>query len=370
MEEIVVFVTSNRWFLGLIAAAISVALLSFVRKFLVVRLYRSAHKTETIWDDVLLAVVQNTKLLMKILVAYVAASFFLTIPEQQARYFHKLAVILAFVQIAIWTQAALSVWWNHHTADRIRKDPSQIASLGLIGIGLRALLMIVLLLLCLNNLGIDITALVAGLGIGGVAVALAVQNILSDLFASLTIVMDKPFVIGDLISLGEWQGTVDHIGLKTTRVRSVSGEQLVFSNSDLLSSRLRNFKRMTERRVSFTTGVTYSTSLEQLQRIPKILEAAVAKENLTRFERSHLVRFNDSSIDFDTVYWVLSPEYLDFANAHQSILLTIFKEFGTAKVEFAFPTRTTVVERGASWKEILTGKEGPNARDIESTLPG
>jgi small-conductance mechanosensitive channel len=208
------------------------------------------------------------------------------------------------------------------------------------------LLWLAILLLALDNLGFNVTALIAGLGVGGVAVALAVQNILGDLFASLSILIDKPFVVGDFIVIDDYMGSVEHVGLKTTRVRSLSGEQLVFSNSDLLKSRLRNYGRMFERRVVFTLGVTYQTPREQLKQIPAILKAAVEAQERTRFDRSHFAKYGDFSLNFETVYYVLGPDYTLYMNIQQAINLYVHEQFEQAGIDFAYPTQTLLVRRG------------------------
>lgn len=214
------------------------------------------------------------------------------------------------------------------------------------------------LLLALQNLGIDITALIAGLGIGGIAVALAAQSILGDLFASLTIALDKPFVVGDFIITGNEMGAIEHIGLKTTRVRSLSGEQLVFSNSDLLSSRIRNYKRMSERRVVFNFGVVYSTPPDQLERIPGTVRKIIEGNPNLRFDRCHFAKFGGSSLDFEAVYYIKSPDYNAHMDALQSINLAIAREFGREGIDFAFPSQTVYFadEPGSETRERASGR--------------
>ena len=192
----------------------------------------------------------------------------------------------------------------------------------------------------LDNLGFNITALVASLGIGGIAVALAVQNILGDIFASLSIALDKPFVIGDFIIVEDVLGTVEYIGLKTTRLRSLSGEQIVFSNVDLLKSRIRNYKRMFERRVVFTIGVVYQTAHATLERIPALVRSIVEQQPKTRFDRAHFKEYGDSALVFEVVYFVLDSDYNIYMDIQQAINLAIFRRFQVKGIEFAYPTRT------------------------------
>lgn len=199
----------------------------------------------------------------------------------------------------------------------------------------------------LDNLGVDVTTLITGLGIGGVAIALATQNILGDLFASLSIVLDKPFVVGDFIRTGEDLGRVEQIGLKTTRVRSLSGELLVFSNSDLLQSRIRNYKQMEERRILFRIGVVYQTAPARLRRIPLIVREIIERQQAVRFDRAHFAAFGDSSYDFEFVYFVGSPDYNAYMDTQQAINLAIVDAFAAEKIELAYPTRTLHLERAA-----------------------
>ena len=193
----------------------------------------------------------------------------------------------------------------------------------------------------------DVTALVAGLGIGGVAVALAAQNILGDLFASVSIALDKPFVIGDFVTVGEFMGTVEYIGLKTTRVRSLSGEQVVFSNTDLLDSRIRNFGRLYQRRVVLTLGVTYQTPREELARIPDTIREAIVSQggDRVRFDRAHLASYDDSAITFEAVYVVLDPDYTLHMDIKQDVYLKVHEAFEERGIDFAYPTRTVFVEK-------------------------
>lgn len=217
------------------------------------------------------------------------------------------------------------------------------------GFLLRVILFVSLLLLGLDNLGFNVTTLIAGLGVGGIAVALATQNILGDLFASFSIVMDRPFVIGEFIDVdGTFLGTVENIGLRTTRLRSLTGEQLVLSNNDLIKCRLRNYKRMEERRILFRFGVLYQTSHQQLAAIPKMVQDIIEAEPETRFDRAHFCQYGDSSLDFEVVYYILSREFTIYMNHHQNILLAIFKKFEDEGISFAYPTRTVFLEKGSS----------------------
>ncbi len=209
---------------------------------------------------------------------------------------------------------------------------------------LKAVLWTLAVLALLDNLGFEITTIVAGLGIGGVAVALAAQAILSDLFSYVAIVFDQPFEVGDFILLDDSvMGTVEHVGIKTTRLRSLGGEQIVLANSDLTSSRIRNFKRMQERRVLLRIGVTYDTPAERLERAVAIVKDVLAATPDVRADRVHFKEFGDSSLGIEAVYFVLSADYNRYMDVQERVNLAVLRAFGAEGLEFAFPTRTVHV---------------------------
>jgi small-conductance mechanosensitive channel len=210
---------------------------------------------------------------------------------------------------------------------------------------------------------------VAGLGIVGVAVALAVTAVLGDLLASLFLLLDKPFVVGDFIVVDAFSGTVQDVGLKSTRLRSISGEQIILSNSDLLKSRVRNYKRMTERRVLFTLGVEYGTPEARIAEIPDLLRGIVAANEKARFERAHFQRFGASSLDFEVVYWVTDPDYNLYMDIQQRINLDILRAFREREIGFAFPTQTVRVRGDGGDGIVRTALPVPRA-DAEATPRG
>lgn len=335
------------WGIALGAAlAALIAIRVFVR-VIIGRIARLAARTRTDWDDLVAHALGRTKLSLLTVIALYVGSQVLTLSEGLRRAIISVTVIALLVQAGIWAGAALSFWLRQYRERELAKDRATVTTLTGVTFVAKMVIWSVVLLLALDNLGIDITALVAGLGIGGIAVALAMQNILGDLFASLSIVLDKPFVIGDFLIVDDYLGTVEHIGLKTTRVRSLSGEQLVFANSDLLNSRLRNYGRMFERRVLFKLGVTYQTPREKLTLIPTILRTAVEAQQQTRFDRSHFMEYGDFSLNVETVYYVLSSDYAAYMDIHQAILLQIHERFEQEGIEFAYPTQTVFVARDA-----------------------
>lgn len=199
--------------------------------------------------------------------------------------------------------------------------------------------------LLLDNLGYKVSTIIAGLGIGGIAVALAAQAVLGDLFSYISILFDKPFAVGDTISVGDYTGVVENIGIKTTRIRSVTGEEIVFSNSDLTGSRLRNLKRMNSRRVTLTLGATYNTPKEKLEKIPGVVKAIISANKEAEFYAAHFTRFSASSLDFDVIYFIKSADYLKYLDVQQEINLKIVEEFGRLGVEFAYPTTTVFLNK-------------------------
>ena len=195
------------------------------------------------------------------------------------------------------------------------------------------------MLFIFDNLGINITAFVASLGIGGIAIALAAQSVLGDAFSSFAIFLDKPFQVGDFIIVGDLLGTVEHVGFKTTRILSLGGEQLIFSNSDLTGSRIKNYKRMRERRVRFSVGVIYQTSVENVKAIPPMVERVIKEHQGARFDRAHFKSFGDFALIYEVVFYVLSPDYNVYMDLQQSINFRLFEEFQKAGIEFAYPTQ-------------------------------
>lgn len=294
-------------------------------------------RTAIAWDDILAELIRRTHGLFLFGLAVLGGASVLKVPP--ALVGRGLAVILV-LQGGLWASLLVRLLGEQYRERKLREDPGAAASLHLAFVSLRVLVWVLAVLLLLANLGIDITTLVAGLGVGGIAVALAVQTVLKDLLASLSIALDKPFIVGDFLAFGEFMGTVEHIGIKSTRVRSLTGEQLVFSNNDLLEGRIRNYGRMRERRVAFTLGVTYDTPREKLRRIPELIRQAIEAQELTRFDRSHFKSYGDFALLFETVYYLAVPDYNRYMDVQQAINLAIHEAFEREGIEFAFPTQT------------------------------
>ncbi len=334
----------QQWLIALAIVLAGVLLLPLVQAVLARRAARLAERVETLWDDALVAAFRQTRFWFLLALSLYLGSLALVLPTK-ARDVVEAAVILALLaQAAIWGNTAINVGLEQYALRRREKDPASVTTVSALSFIGKLAFFTVLVLLALDNVGIEVTALIAGLGIGGIAVALAAQNILGDLFASLSIVLDKPFVLGDFITVGDFQGNVEKIGLKTTRLRSLSGEQLVLSNNDLLQSRIRNYKRMVERRVQFSLGVTYNTPREKLAEIPAMIREIVESQPEARFDRAHFKEFGSYSLNFEVVYYVLKADFKLYMDIQQAMNLALYDRFAQNGIEFALPTQTVRVE--------------------------
>lgn len=285
----------------------------------------------------------------------------LELPERVFSGVGSIATVAFFVQVGIWATRILHYWINHSKVRALQTNAGAATSLGAVSFIGQLVLWSVLLLVMLQNIGVNITALVAGLGVGGIAVALAVQNVLGDVFASLSIIIDKPFVIDDFVVVGEYAGTIEYVGLKTTRIRSLSGEQLVFSNSDLLSTRVRNYKRMQTRRIVFEFGVTYQTPHDKLARIGGMVREIIEGIEQVKFDRGHFKAFGDSSYDFEVVYIVQAPEFNLYMDIQERINLGLVERFAAEGIEFAFPSRTLYIPEGIVLQRAPKPADAPAA---------
>lgn len=357
--------TPRAWLTGLAIAAVLTVVARIVVFVVIRRLSRLAERTATPVDDLIIGVLARTKILLLAVLACYAGAASLELPPRLTVWLGTLAVFALLIQVGIWVDRLIHLLLGAYQ-DRYRDtDGGRVTTMRAAGFMARLVLFAVILLMALDNVpGLDITTLIAGLGVGGIAVALALQNVLGDLFASLSIALDKPFVIGDFIVLDSYAGTVEGIGLKTTRVRSLSGEQVVFSNNDLLAGRIRNFKRMTERRALFGFGVVYQTPIAKLEAIPGMVKEIIEAQPHARFDRAHFKGYGASSLDFEVVYFVLDPEYRVFMDLQQTINLAIFRCFADEGIEFAYPTQTLFVRGQADWAQTAPAESSaaPAAR--------
>lgn len=335
--------TLTGWLVAVGAGVATFAVLHLLRAFVLKQLRRLGDRTTTSIDDIAYEAVAATRNWYLAAVALWITSLLLSLPAVALRRLGIVLALVTLIQIGIWGAAVVRGYVRRYSEAKLADDPASVTTVRALGFLGVLLVWVAVVLMALDTLGIKVTAMVAGLGIGGVAVALAVQNILGDLFASLSIVLDKPFVYGDFIVIGDMSGTVEKIGLKTTRVRSLSGEQLVFSNSDLLQSRIRNYKRMFERRIVFSVRVVHQTPRDLVAAVPDMLRDAVESQEDVRFDRAHFQTIGPSSFDFEVVYYVLKPDYNVYMDRQQAINLAIMDAFASAGIEFAYPTQTLFV---------------------------
>lgn len=281
--------------------------------------------------------------LVMLLVALDVSTKALDLPDKANNVMNGLTAVTLLLTVGLWGNVIITFIVGRKLRGKVSGHASAATTLTVIAFAARVVLWSALLLLGLDNFGIDITALVAGLGISGIAAALAAQKILGDIFASLAIVFDKPFVIGDLVSIDGFSGYVESIGMKTTRLRSVTGELLVFSNNDLLNSRIRNFQNVEERRLQFTFGVTYETGYEKLKSIPKLVEEIITAQPAARFDRAHFKDFGDSSLNFEVVFFARENGFKEAMDVQQAVNFELYRRLEQAQIEFAYPTRTVYV---------------------------
>lgn len=336
------------WTISAAILATSLVALVALRRILRSRLGTIAERTSATAPKVARRVVGKTQGWFLLLVSLYAATRFGGIVDTLPPIVHKLITFGLLVQMGLWGVAGISRFIELRRETRLEEDAGAVAAMDIVGFLLRVAVWTIILLLTLDNLGVNITALVAGLGVGGIAVALAAQNILGDLFASLSIVLDKPFVVGDFLIIGEFMGNVEKVGVKTTRVRALSGEQLVFSNNDLLSARIRNYGRMYERRVEFHLGVTYQTPHEKLDKIPGIIQGVIDEQDNARFDRAHFEKYGDFALIFEIIYFVEAPDYRLYMDIQHAVNLEIYRRFGEEGIDFAYPTQTLYLSRQAS----------------------
>lgn len=337
------------WLIALgVTAAWFVALLTMRR---VVRRYhrRLEPQPSVSLAEVFTATLSHTTLLFMLVTAAEAGLSTLSPSGLVTRIARTAVLIVLIWQIGVWSTAATRALLERRRQLAGDTDRAVASSLGVVGVVARAAIWTIVVLLILQNMGVNVSALLAGLGIGGVAVALAMQNVLGDLLASLSITFDRPFVIGDLITLEGVEGHVEYIGIKSTRIRSLWGEQVVVANADLLRSRLRNFGRMSERRVEFTLGLHYDTAPEMLERVPSIIGQIVSAQEGARLLRSHLTDHGAYALNVRTVYHVLSPSIVLHMDIQQAVQIGIHREFARVGIRFAeAPPRSIPAEAEAA----------------------
>ena len=329
---------------GLLAAAVWIGL-SVVRRVIFSRYERYSTAGHPAAVRLTFYLLGNTRQFFVLALALYLGQEDLTFSPKIQHVIDNVVVVLVLLQVGLWAARSLKFYLELKEMER-GPDRTFAGSLEIINFVAHLLIWSLLTLVALENLGINITALLAGLGVGGVAVALALQSVLGDLFASLSIALDKPFVVGDRLVIDAFAGTVERIGIKSTRMRSDTGEQIVLSNADILKSRVRNFGRAPEQRALASIRVDYATPTETLRAIPKLLEGIVREHGNVRFERCHLTALGDSSLQFELSYFVQQPKLNPLLDLQQAVNFRIVEEFRRLGVQFAYPTQRVVVDRG------------------------
>ena len=324
------------WAFALAVFLVTITLLPLAKGFISAQRRRlSRHHLPQVQAIELAALlVERTSRMFLLGVAVWLASRDLTFPPRLEHALTVALVLLFWMQAALWAMTAVRFGVDVRRTRSSSSDTLLKSSMQVILFAAGLLVWGVAVLLALDNLGVEIKPLLAGLGIGGIALALAVQTVLADLLASLSIALDKPFAIGDALTVDDCQGTVEHIGVKSTRLRSINGEQIIISNGDLLKSRLRNYGRLQERRALFLLDVHYETPVATLAAVPRTLREIIEATPDTRFDRCHLLRCTDAALQFETVYYVTRADYQSYADAQQSINLRILERFRAMEVSF------------------------------------
>lgn len=332
--------TVKEWAIALIIFIGFLAVFKIVQNLILLRLKKLSQKTKTDIDDIFVEIVERLKPPFYSFLAFYFAFNFLTV-DVVVRNILNAALLIWIVFEAIQSLQLLIDYMLRKFSGGEGKESAAsgirfIAKLALWSMGL---------LLILSNLGVNVTSLIAGLGIGGIAVALALQNILSDLFSSFAIYFDKPFEVGDFIIIGEHMGTVKKVGIKTTRIGSLQGEEIIISNKELTSSRVQNFKKMEKRRIVFSFGVTYETSNDKLKKIPDIIKRIIESVNQAEINRIHFKSFDNSALTFEVVYYVTIGDYNVYMDIQQEINFKIRDEFEKENISMAYPTRTVYMQK-------------------------
>jgi len=323
---------------------IGIIVIQIFKRFLLKRLREWAKRTATTIDDFLIRMIEKELLPLFYFGAFYVSIQGLTLNPALEKGINVLGLILLTI-FGVRFLLAVIVYGLENYWVKKEKDVAKKQGLKGILMTVKVIVWGLAIIILLDNFGIKVSALIAGLGIGGVAIALAAQSILGDLFSYFSIFFDRPFEIGDFIIVGDLLGTVEHIGIKTTRVRSLGGEQLVFSNTDLTNSRVRNYKRMDKRRVVFRLGVTYETGLRELKEIPVVITNIIKGINDTVFDRTHFFSYGDFSLVFEVVYYVIGSDYNKYMDIQQEINLKIKEEFEKHGIEFAYPTQTLYLNK-------------------------
>ncbi len=308
------------------------------------RLTAWAEKSPTTYDDFLVGRIRGTGIPLAYLGIAQASLRVLTLTPRVERIIDMAGIVLMTLIIIAFTVSLVRYGFEEYSRKQGEDASRDHALRGVVGLA-KAMVWITGALFMLDNLGFRISTVIAGLGIGGIAIALAAQAILGDLFGYFVILFDRPFEIGDFVVVGDHMGVIERFGIKTTRIASLGGEQIVMSNKDLTDSRVRNYKRMAKRRVAFRLGVTYQTPAGLLREIPGIVADVFREIEGTTLDRVHFFSYGDFSLIYEIVYYVDGNDYTRYMDLQQTANLRIYEEFGKRGIAFAYPTQTLYLTR-------------------------
>jgi len=330
--------TLQNFVFGFLAIAFVAASLVFLKRLITRKLTAldkiSAHE----FYKVLAKALSKTSIFFIVALSLYIGSLFIILTDTPKLILHSIILSIVMIQLGFWTMQFISYFVRVWKRKYDKREAVVQTWAHLIELTTKGLAWTFITLFLLKQFGFEVRTLVAGLGIAGIAVSLSLQNVLGDILASLSIAIDKPFMIGDFIIIGDLLGSVEHIGIKTTRIRSLSGEQLIFSNSELLKNPLKNYKRMQERRIAFEVQITYETPLKKIENVNSLIRQAIETTENTRLDRVHFKEFASYSLNFEAVYYVLSPDYNIYMDTQESINFKIFEAFEREGIEFAYPT--------------------------------
>jgi len=337
---------TKEYLIALLFFILTIAVLKIFKNVVIKKLKKLADHTKTEIDNLIITIIEKIGWLFYVLLALLLCFQFIQVTAVLKKALVYIVVIIATYYVIKAVQEFIDYATQKVMVKRQKEnnqfDATPIKTLSII---LKVGLWVVAVILISSNLGYNVSTLIAGLGIGGIAIALALQNVLTDIFASFSIYFDKPFQVGDFIIVGDDLGVVKKIGIKTTRLQTLQGEELVISNKELTETRIHNYKKMQKRRIVFSFGVTYDTSSSKLKKIPQILEEIMGNIELAELDRVHFNKFGDFSLNFEAVYYLKSSDYNEYMNTQQEINLGIKKRFETEGIEFAYPTQTIFVNK-------------------------
>lgn len=331
--------TASNWMIALTIIAGGFVILHIARFILLRRLKKWSIVTNSTLDDFLVSILEKSIVPFLYFACVYGGVLWLSLPQKIIEPIRiAMLLVTTFYTLKI-VSAALQYFILGFIGKQDDGEAKQKQAGGILVI-VKVVIWVLGSIFLLDNLGYNITTIIAGLGIGGIAIALAAQAILGDLFSYFVILFDRPFEIGDFIIVDDKTGVVEYVGIKTTRLRNLGGEQLICSNKDLTDSRIHNYKRMERRRVVFKLGVTYQTTPEILESIPEIVKEIVVQKEDVLYDRGHFSGLGDFSLNFEFVYYILSSDYLLYMNRQQEIYYRIYREFTQKGIDFAYPTQT------------------------------